>query len=662
MHTTLGHEARLSRICLPAVFARRGLFVRPDTGVLPVTDSRTKSHISTEGKSMSLSKNKCVLRASVLLLSACPGLGLAQVQKELWEDYAKQVQTAEVVATLGNDLFGDQVNLYTGTVDFSVTDVSLRGNNALPVEVRRRFAVEQRDRIYSPGAFADWELDLPYLSGVFAVKPLNEVGWQVTTSTPNARCSVSDTESAIPPDAPPIGPVSGGYFRADEYWAGNSLHVPGGGSQEMLVLAPGSPNRPTDGATYYWATSGHWYFSCLTSTSNGITGEGFLARSPDGLTYRFDRFIRRPASTLHKTRADLGRAAEGGVAQRIPLDANLPREEIRILPTRVEDRFGNWVTYTYADTTSDKVTQILSSDGRQINLVYGADGVSSVTADGRTWTYTYDTTSTTNNGTGLTTVTLPDNSRWQYDLTALRKVSITYTSGTSTCDAPGWMEATNGSGTITHPSGAVGTFAVTWQRHGRSYASKICLPAGGATWRYAIIPQTFDTPALVSKQISGPGIPTATWTYAYSAAAGSWSVDCATPTSCVRTKTVTVTGPDDWQRHTFGTKLYEDEGKLLKVERGASATNILTVVDTTYQTSSVGQLYPEVFARSPNDRGDRTSERYMPERKRVTTQQGRTFTWEVPAACNSSGTTGTQLCFDTFGRPTQVVKTSAAAP
>jgi len=32
------------------------------------------------------------------------------MQKQLNEEYAKQIKTAEAIATLGNDLFGQQVN------------------------------------------------------------------------------------------------------------------------------------------------------------------------------------------------------------------------------------------------------------------------------------------------------------------------------------------------------------------------------------------------------------------------------------------------------------------------------------------------------------------------------------------------------------------------
>jgi hypothetical protein len=41
--------------------------------------------------------------------------------------------------------------------------------------------------------------------------------------------------------------------------------------------------------------------------------------------------------------------------------ARLSRSEIRIYPTQVTDRFGNWVRYTWSGS---RLTQIQASDGR----------------------------------------------------------------------------------------------------------------------------------------------------------------------------------------------------------------------------------------------------------------------------------------------------------
>lgn len=618
---------------------------------------------------MSEYRKRSAFALAVLLFVGAHAPARAQAQKEPHEEYAKQIKTAEVIGALGNDLFGDQVNFYTGSTSFSVIDVSLPGNHALPVEIRRTFTVDARDGLFSQGLFADWELDIPHLYGTFARKTLSsEVGWQVSTSTPNARCSVSDAYDARPPEAAAAGPV-GTYFEADEYWFGNSLHVPGGGDQEMLVVAPENPNKPT-GGPYYWMTSGNWFFSCLASTANGISGQAFLARAPDGTTYRFDYFVKRTAPSVKRSNYSAMAAVsvgstsstDGQLAPALVSDQSiLNRQVVRILPSRVTDRFGNWVDYIYDTTVVGQLNRISASDGRQIDLTYNSIGkIATVTSGARTWTYTY--VSGTGGGTGLTTVTLPDSSRWSYDLAALRTIYLSYFSDTTTCESPGERSGAGGTGTMTHPSGTVGRFTINWVRHGRSYVPKSCVQGSGGRIRYSVIPQTFDTPSLTSKQISGPGITTENWSYQYSTATGSWLANCPTPASCARTKTVTVTGPSDWQRYTFGTKVFEDEGKMLKSERGGSASSILAVDETTYQTNSAGQLYPSILGRSPNGRGDGMSQYVLPEKKRVTTQQGRKFVWEVPSTCGPNGTAGTSLCFDSFARPIRVAKSSAPTP
>jgi hypothetical protein len=74
-----------------------------------------------------------------LVLSAGAGSALAV---EPYQEYRKLVESAQNLTALKDDLFGESISLYNGKAEFSVTDVSLPGNNSLPVEMRRRFSVE----------------------------------------------------------------------------------------------------------------------------------------------------------------------------------------------------------------------------------------------------------------------------------------------------------------------------------------------------------------------------------------------------------------------------------------------------------------------------------------------------------------------------------------
>src|SRR5260221_14738940 len=87
---------------------------------------------------------------------------------------------------MGPDLLGDKINFYTGKLEFTQTDVSLQGNNGLPVQVARRFSAAAREG-YGGGIFEDWDLDIPNLHGVFSFP-----GWSVAAgqSVPSYnRCS-----------------------------------------------------------------------------------------------------------------------------------------------------------------------------------------------------------------------------------------------------------------------------------------------------------------------------------------------------------------------------------------------------------------------------------------------------------------------------------------
>lgn len=135
--------------------------------------------------------------ASVLALLL--GSGPATASKGAWEEYSELVKGAQTIAPVGPTLFGDEVSLQHGTLSFRVTDVSLRGNSALPVAVTRTFRTRtaggamrgtlpggnQKD-----GAMGDWEIDLPHVGGVFT----RTTGWvNGVAGRADRRCSVANT-------------------------------------------------------------------------------------------------------------------------------------------------------------------------------------------------------------------------------------------------------------------------------------------------------------------------------------------------------------------------------------------------------------------------------------------------------------------------------------
>ena len=466
---------------------------------------------------------------------------------------------------------------------------------------------------------------------------------------------MSQANAAEPPDAKG---APHGSWEGFLYWHGNTLYVPGIGDQEMLTVdAAANPHRPTDGKQYRWVTNNQWYFSCLPKTANGVPGDAFLAVSPDGTRYHFDWFTTRYAPWVTRNAGPGGGTADRALpmAAANPTASVLEREEVRILPTKIVDRFGNTVTYTYDPANPRRLTRIAASDGRTLTITWSGARITAVSDGTRTWRYVY--------GNGLTEVVLPDQSKWRINFANLREAYTTPAGNNATmpCSQQTALAQQNTyTGTITHPAGAVGEFSFRSQMHGRSYVDKQCppQPGSGAEGFVSLQPHYFEVVGLTRKKISGPGLTTAQWTYTFGPVHRSWAQSCASNT-CPETKTLEVTGPGEWRRYTFGNRYRVSDGKLLKTEIGSGPGNILRTEVNTYQLDPMGQTYPASIGRSPYPRSDQTATKHAPTSKRVITQQGQVFTWEVSRAC---GANGTALCFDAFARPTKVVRSSAAAP
>lgn len=508
--------------------------------------------------------------ASLLFLALLLAVSPAHPQEArmVAEDFSTQMPGSDNVAVLGTDLFGDGIDLYTGATRFVVTDVSLPGNNDLPVALQR--SLEASDSglggPFAPDAdFMKWtRFEVPYLSSVVA-----DDGWVAADgyNTSTQRCSLTS--------GPPVildGKGYGGEWEPDEYWHGNQLYLPGSGSQ--LMLRKTGNNGPTDGQTYPWVTKDHWYFSCLPATSNGKPGEGFLARSPDGKKYYFDHLVSwrsvAPLRKLNPWTNDL---------------MVLGRGESRMLLRRVEDRFGNWVNYSYS---GKDLTAIVASDGRQLTMTYAAPGgaLTAVSDGVRTWTYDYSA--------GVA-VTFPDSSVWSSSVSGpgIQRHTWVHPDGSVSCERPTYTgERTL---TIQHRSGAVGTFVFRPLRRGLShvfynpYASNPC----------PHIPKNIDNIALYLKTITGAGLTPATWSYLYgpenacfAGGTGPWNSSPCTANSPV-TRYVELSGPGTFARHTFGNKFRDTDGMLLRVETGSSATNILRDVVPTWQTFSAPGVAPD---------------------------------------------------------------------
>ncbi len=592
--------------------------------------------------------------------------------REVWEEFGKRVERSRTVASLGDDLLGDRVGLSDGSLSFAVTDAGVSGNNGLPIDFSRTYSVKDRYLLPTDLPLADWDIDVPNISGVFAQD------WLTSSPTaPNQRCSITNRWYALPKQPTP----NYGGYRPDEYWQGYHLNIPGVGGGELL-LADAGTTRPSTGGPYYWLAGDQIYVSCLNSVQNGSgngAGEGFLALAPDGTRYWFDRMAQYQEQPL-------GRGS-----------SMIQRKRNVLYASRVEDRFGNWVTYTYTNAWNApaRLTRIEASDGRLITIGYNAQGnIASVTEGARTWQYQYTTLS--GGRRTLSAVIQPDGSQWSIGFSALTNISLVYpvlpTQDPLTTDPepmrdcfsllePGPPHQFTAS--ATHPSGVTGQFTLHLMKHGRSNVPISC---SGVTTRLPGLPGNQNntnndvnfTPisylglTLVSKTLAGPGVAAQQWTYGYVPGISVYlrpgmtarypvcpvGVDCSQPVctsdACAGSSLTTVTGPDGtWTRYTHGNSYRYNEGKLLKVEKGVGSTVLQATVHT-YDLSQTNQQYPARYGISAREHPEGFQSTYVrPLRRTDTVLQGETFTWEVATGC-----AGGTYCFDAFARPTRVTKSS----
>lgn len=185
-------------------------------------------------------------------------------------------------------------------------------------------------------------------------------------------------------------------------------------------------------------------------------------------------------------------------------------------------------------------------------------------------------------------VTLPDTTQWSFNLRQLSvdaEVSLEDSHGDCAKAAIPSNLGASYSGTITHPSGLIGTFTVRPVKHGRSYVYKECWGDTAHDADYAITPAAYYSLSLTKKTFSGPGLPTEVWTFAYSDPHESWLQDCATTTSCPTTVWTDVTGPEgSAMRHTFSNRFDISESHLLRTDSyaGAVGTTLLRSEISTY--------------------------------------------------------------------------------
>nr|WP_244672167.1 RHS repeat domain-containing protein [Xanthomonas phaseoli] len=566
-----------------------------------------------------------------MVLGSVAGTARAQNAIEPYVEYAKLVRATEKTPALGDDLMGDSVSLFDGQTAFRNVDIQLRGNDALPVALARRLIVKpkpQGDFSKEYAGLGNWEIDVPSISGTFDAA----YKWDTDIlNRPKARCSAV------------FYPAVRSSVKYRDVWHGNSVHIPGRGDHELLIL-DGSPLAPSDGGAHLWTTSATDAFSCKGATANGYPGEGFVMTTAAGIKYTFDVGVERSSGVISAG------------------SALVPRVTVYLLASRIEDRFGNYVSFTY--NGNGHPTSISASDGRAIILAYDGERLIRASTNGRDWTYHYDA-----NG-DLAAVLQPDQARWQYQYGGSRTILYQAWDAaiTANCGGPDVADGQYAV-TVTHPSSAVATFSFSHLRHYRSGVRlSNCQPlpaSSGESVNYQLLLANFhDVFSLVSKTISGPGIAQAmTWKYDYGQKAYPlWGTrqpvagHCPAET-CPRSKIVRVLQPGgQYDAYEFGVLWGLNEGRMLAVTTlAANGTTVLRQErrDFLGEEEVAGHTFPSSYGILPG--GDEPSAAYVrPMIRKTVTQDGASFTWQVATGCGTG-----PYCLDAFARPLRTEKTSS---
>ncbi|HVJ62057.1 MAG TPA: hypothetical protein VM555_05020, partial [Tahibacter sp.] len=550
-----------------------------------------------------------------------PGGGSADVPP--YVEYDKKLRAAEQLSPLTGEMFGENVSLYTGQTEFRHVDVDLPGNNALPVQLARRFVVTSlvADQAFASndgggvgnpyGGLANWDIEVPYIWGVFDA----QYGWDIPHTEPDInpvakpRCS----QHFLPKVRTSLG------FSIKDVWAGTKVHIPGKGDKELLVLDPAYPplQAPTDGQTHRWTTSEFDAFTCTPSVS-GHSGEGFVMKTPDGTSYTFDVYRERTYAAVTKG------------------SNRNQRKAVFLLASKVTDRYGNEVNYTY--NAYGHPTLIGANDGRAISLSYdpttpGRLKTATVSIDLpknhlRTWTYAYEK-GTLDQIDRLKSVTLPDGlSDWVFHYARQNApdnyLYVGYTVQPDSTDCVTAIQNGDFVLRMTHPSGSNGEFAFRLQRQHRSnMPPNLC--SGGV---YGVAPYV-DTFKLLSKKIHDTTDTWSSWNYAYTSPSGkTWTA-------------TSITHPDgSVVRHTFSSMYGATEpnaptdavieGQLLETTTNKTGEELQKVTNKYFSGPDVinapftDQPFPSRYGRGEAS-DDPSSGSLRPLRWVTTQQQGATF-------------------------------------
>ncbi|MGV2873214.1 RHS repeat-associated core domain-containing protein [Colwellia sp. E150_009] len=431
--------------------------------------------------------------------------------------------------------FEGSINLQNGQFYKTQVDIELPGNSLLPVTISRTYSSASRQRRFEARDFGDWVLDTPKITA----KAKMSNGTIANSWGDGTECSSYGNEATKHFTYPagefwPDNDVSETNTTLDfsSFWQGDTLSIPNVIDATILVKDGNSRFIKPD-----------WKIECFNRTSGGfigdnLSGEGFTVTSPKGVVYTFSQLRIIRSLNYGAVQGDsLPEIFEGG-----PIWSDWLSHDVilEMLVTRVEDRFGNNVVYSYS--ADGDLESIKGSDGRLIELTYVTEQrqralaaghiqlfnsgdllvdnplanvvydyyapystrfskIKTVTANNRIWTYDYETVGDITSAIPgqlhtipsgghydrLTKVTQPDNRFWKYNLSldmyALPNASAVGLSGSEANDCS-YKERYNSddiydaSSLASYLNGDASSWSNSYLNDGKAEYSYIISPAG----------------------------------------------------------------------------------------------------------------------------------------------------------------------------------------
>lgn len=282
-----------------------------------------------------------------------------------------RVQNAIELKQLDADLVGDRFDPASGSISFYRSIIDIPGNSKLRVSLGQ--VLRNRN---------GWVDDVPQIrTRVFAFMGFNDTRDGVYWG--RNRCSGSPQMETI---------AFGGlyYYWKQTYSGGSYVNKPStvyispkAHASPLMMLTPGGKlqtlfNRDQhattndefsiNNETVQYTTKDNWKITCINDIGND-QGEGFIAETPEGLKYYFDKLHYKPYQAGVGENKYITMSSLFNQNESYSYTNNMYFYNASMMASRVEDQFGNWVRYEYDDY--GQIKKIYSNDDRQITAEHG---------------------------------------------------------------------------------------------------------------------------------------------------------------------------------------------------------------------------------------------------------------------------------------------------